>query len=105
MLLAVEQLSLSNKKEPGDSVLSALRPRQMIQSVKAICAFLGSIETLEVQNVCEKLIEQCLEFDQAKGNVDPSGRISKEILEQVRSYKRRHLVQNVDASLVFEPDS
>ena len=62
----------------------SLRPNQLIQSVKAVCAFLGQIETLEVQEVCDQLIKACLELDRAKGNEDPSGKLRPEIVDQVR---------------------
>jgi hypothetical protein len=45
------------------AVMPALRPKQMIQAVKAVCTVLGRIESVEVSETCEKLIEQCLDFD------------------------------------------
>jgi len=44
--------------------MPALRPKQVIQAVKMVCALLGKIETIEVTEMCDKLIDQCLEFDQ-----------------------------------------
>jgi hypothetical protein len=29
-----------------------------------VCALLGKVETIEVTEMCERLIAQCLEFDQ-----------------------------------------
>ena len=64
-------------------VMSALRPKQMIQSVKAITIFLGQVETIEISEICETLVTACLEFDKAKGNEDPSGKLRPEIVEEV----------------------
>jgi phosphatidylinositol-4-phosphate 3-kinase len=44
--------------------MPALRPKQVIQAVKMVCALLGRLETIEVTEMCDKLISQCLEFDQ-----------------------------------------
>ncbi len=64
-------------------VMQALRPKQVIQAAKAISAFLGRLETTELSDACEKLVTQCLEFDKAKGNEDPSGRLRPEIVDEV----------------------
>lgn len=73
-------------------VMKSLRPRQILQAVKAICAFLGNIETLEIQEICDQLVKQCLAFDKAKGNEEPSGRIRPEIVEEVSlSTERRKM--------------
>ena len=45
------------------AVMTALRPKQVIQAVKMVCALLGKVETIEVTEMNEKLISQCLEFD------------------------------------------
>ena len=64
-------------------VMSALRPKQLIQSVKAITIFLGQVETIEISEICETLVTACLEFDKAKGNEDPSGKLRPEIVDEV----------------------
>ena len=56
------------------AVMPALRPKQVIQAVKMVCALLGKIETIEITEMCDKLIAQCLEFDQVfliKGSPNP----------------------------------
>ena len=72
---------------PGEKeVMRSLRPRQLVQSVKAICAFLGNLELLEVQDACDFLVRSCLEFDRARGGVeDPASaaRLRPEIVEEV----------------------
>jgi len=64
-------------------VMPALRPKQMLQAVKAVSALLGGVETLDVREACEQLITTCLQFDAAKGNEDPAGRLRPEIVEEV----------------------
>ena len=64
-------------------VMKGLRPRQMLQAVKAVCALLGGVETLDLSEVCDQLITECLKYDQAKGNEDPSGRLRPEIVAEV----------------------
>ncbi len=60
-----------------------LRPHQLVQSVKAVCAFLGGIETLDVHDSCDALVRTCLEMDRDRGNVDHAGRIRPDILKEV----------------------
>ncbi len=62
-----------------------LRPKQLIQAVKAVCAFLGNIETLEVQEVCDQFVKSCLDFDKAKGEDGTKGKLRPEIMEEVHS--------------------
>eukprot|EP00092_Neocalanus_flemingeri_P001614 GFUD01001721.1.p1 GENE.GFUD01001721.1~~GFUD01001721.1.p1 ORF type:complete len:1837 (+),score=416.06 GFUD01001721.1:479-5989(+) len=64
-------------------VMPALRPKQMLQAVKAVSALLGGVETLDVREACEQLITTCLQFDAAKGNEDPAGKLRPEIVEEV----------------------
>ena len=64
-------------------VMKALRPKQMLQAVKAVAALLGGVETLELREACDKLCKACLQFDAAKGNEDPSGRLRPEIVDEV----------------------
>ena len=65
-------------------VMRTLRPHQLVQAVKAVCAFLGNLETLEVQEACDALVAACLELDRARGNAeDPAGRLRPEIVEEV----------------------
>ena len=52
--------------------------------MKAVCALLGNLETLELQDVCDQLVKHCLDFDREKGNEDPAGRLRPEIVEEVR---------------------
>ena len=80
MQSVTDQLANCSDRE----VMKSLRPRQMLQAVKAVCALLGNIETLEIQEICDQLVKQCLAFDRAKGNEEPSGRIRPEIVEEVR---------------------
>merc|ERR1719228_1497965 len=64
-------------------VMSALRPKQLMQTVKAITTFLGQVETLEITAACDECLKACLEFDKAKGNEDPTGKLRPEIVEEV----------------------
>jgi len=73
--------TLASCSEKG--VMPALRPKQMLQAVKAVSALLGGVETLDVREACEHLITTCLQFDAAKGNEDPAGRLRPEIVEEV----------------------
>ncbi len=66
-------------------VMRNLRPHQLVQAVKAVCAFLGNLEILEVQDAYEALIRACMEFDKDRGNEDPAGRLRPEIVEEVRT--------------------
>ena len=50
--------------------MSALRPKQLMQAVKAITTFLGQVETLDITAACDECLKACLEFDKAKGNTD-----------------------------------
>ena len=84
MTKAADQLADCSDKE----VMQALRPKQVIQAVKAISAFLGKVETTDISYACEKLITQCLEFDKSKGNEDPSGRLRPEIVDEVFSHEK-----------------
>ena len=80
MQSVTDQLANCSDRE----VMQSLRPRQILQAVKAICTFLGNIETLEIQEICDQLVKQCLAFDKAKGNEEPSGRLRPEIVDEVR---------------------
>ena len=64
-------------------VMKALRPKQMLQAVKAVAALLGGVETLELREACDLLCKSCLQFDAAKGNEDPAGRLRPEIVDEV----------------------
>ena len=59
-----DQLASCSDKE----VMSALRPKQLMQAVKAITTFLGQVETLDITAACDECLKACLEFDKAKGN-------------------------------------
>ena len=48
--------------------MSALRPKQLMQAVKAITTFLEHVETLDITATCDKYLKACLEFDKAKGS-------------------------------------
>ena len=61
-----DQLASCSDKE----VMSALRPKQLMQAVKAITTFLGQVETLDITAACDECLKACLEFDKAKGNSD-----------------------------------
>ena len=65
------------------NVIPQLRPQKVLQSIKAICAHLGGIETIEIRDCCDKLTIQCLEFDKAKGNEEPSGKLRPEIVNEL----------------------
>jgi len=73
--------TLASCSEKG--VMPALRPKQMLQAVKAVSALLGGVETLDVREACDQLITTCLQFDAAKGNEDPAGKLRPEIVEEV----------------------
>jgi hypothetical protein len=79
MSRVVDHLASCSDKE----VMKSLRPKQVLQAVKAVCALLSQLETLEVQEICEQLVKHCMEFDREKGNEDPSGRLRPEIVEEV----------------------
>ena len=64
-------------------VMKALRPKQMLQAVKAVAALLGGVETLELREACDQLVRSCLEYDAAKGNEDPAGKLRPEIIDEV----------------------
>ena len=64
-------------------VMKALRPKQMLQAVKAVASLLGGVETLELREACDQLCKSCLQFDAAKGNEDPAGRLRPEIVDEV----------------------
>ena len=64
-------------------VMKALRPKQMLQAVKAVAALLGGVETLELREASDALCRACLHFDAAKGNEDPAGRLRPEIVDEV----------------------
>ena len=68
------------------NVIQSLRPKNVLQAVKAICALLGSVESIDVREAQEHLKSVCLEFEAAKGNEDPSGRLRPEIVEEVGEY-------------------
>ena len=80
MCRVVEQLS---KVEGDAKAMRSLRPRQVKQAVKAVCALLGGLVTLDVQDACEELDKNCVGFDAAKGNEDPAGRLRQEIVDEV----------------------
>ena len=42
-------------------VMKALRPKQMLQAVKAVAALLGGVETLELREACDQLCKSCLQ--------------------------------------------
>merc|ERR1719334_310146 len=65
------------------NVMQALRPKQMLQAVKAVCALLGGVETIELREAMDRLNIACVRFDKAKGNEDPAGRLRPEIVEEV----------------------
>ena len=65
------------------NVMQALRPKSVLQAVKAVCALLGSVESIDVKEAQEQLKIVCVKFDQAKGGEDPSGRLRPEIVEEV----------------------
>ena len=41
--------------------MKALRPKQMLQAVKAVAALLGGVETLELREACDQLCKSCLQ--------------------------------------------
>ena len=38
---------------------------------------------MEISDCCDKLVRNCMAFDKAKGNEDPSGKLRPEIVEEV----------------------
>ena len=65
------------------NVIQSLRPRNVLQAVKAICALLGSVESIDLREAQEHLKMVCVKFEAAKGNEDPAGRLRPEIVEEV----------------------
>ena len=49
--------------------LEELRPKQVIQAAKMVCALLGKVETIEVTETCDLLISQCVQFDQVTAHI------------------------------------
>lgn len=74
--------------------MQSLRPRQLLQAVKAISALLGNVETLEVEDVCSALVQQCKEFDGAKASEEAAGRLRPEILEEVGEHYATVVLQD-----------
>ena len=83
------------------NVIPQLRPQKVLQSIKAICTYLGNVETIEIRDCCDKFNIQCLEFDKAKGNEEPSGKLRPEILEELGEYYATVVLKN-DNSKVLE---
>ena len=83
------------------NVMSQLRPQKVLQSVKAICKYLGEIETIDIKEYCDKLSLQCLQFDKAKGNEEPSGKLRPEILNELGEHYATVVLKN-DSSKILE---
>ncbi|XP_023349681.1 phosphatidylinositol 4-phosphate 3-kinase C2 domain-containing subunit beta [Eurytemora carolleeae] len=65
------------------NVIQSLNPRGMLQAVKAVCAKLGSVETIDLSEALEKFKQACVKYDCMKGNEDPAGKLRPEIVEVV----------------------
>jgi len=48
---------------PSEGAMGTLRPWQLVQAAKAVCTFLGSLETLDTQEACDSLIAACRAAD------------------------------------------
>ena len=83
------------------NVISQLRPQKLLQSIKAICAHLGNIETIEIQDCCDKFTRECLEFDKAKGNEEPSGKLRPEVVNELGENYATVILKS-DTSKAFE---
>ena len=83
------------------NVMSQLRPQRVLQSVKAICAHFGGIETIEIKECCDKLSLQCLQFDKAKGNEEPSGKLRPEIVKELGEHYATVVLKN-DSCKILE---
>lgn len=70
---------LMKNQNLANSSASSLKPNQLIQAVKAVCAFLGNIETLEIQGICDKLIRSCAKFNQNLGTEDGKPEIMNDV--------------------------
>merc|ERR1712020_664351 len=75
---------------------------RILQSVKAICAQLGSIETIEIRDCCDKFTKQCLEFDKAKGNEEPSGKLRPEIVNELGEHYATVVLKNDSNKILKE---
>ena len=53
-----------------DTVSKSLRPARIMQSVKAVCALLGHIETLDVEEVLDTLNRDISDMDKRGGRSD-----------------------------------
>ena len=84
------------------NVIPQLRPQRILQSVKAICAQLGSIETIEIRDCCDKFTKQCLEFDKAKGNEEPSGKLRPEIVKELGEHYATVVLKNNTEKILEE---
>lgn len=69
----------------SSSLTNNLKSSQIVQSVKAICALLGQIEMLEVEEVCNKLVRLCQVLETKRSDSIGGGNIIRpKILDQVR---------------------
>ena len=84
------------------NVMSQLRPQKVLQSVKAICKYLGEIETIDIKEYCDKLSLQCLQFDKAKGNEEPSGKLRPEILNELGEHYATVVLKNDSSKILDE---
>ena len=48
-------------------------------SIQAVCAFLGNIETLDIREMCENLLDSCNKLEKAAGGTE----LRKEIADEV----------------------
>ncbi|XP_033209286.1 phosphatidylinositol 4-phosphate 3-kinase C2 domain-containing subunit beta isoform X2 [Belonocnema kinseyi] len=56
---AAVQLATTNQ---GSSLLPHLQPRGVVQTVKAVCALMGSIETYEITEAVDNFVNACCQF-------------------------------------------
>lgn len=53
------QLATSNN---GQSLLGQLQPRGVVQTVKAVCALMGNVETFEISEAVDNFVNACCKF-------------------------------------------
>lgn len=56
---AAQQLATTNQ---GSVLLPQLQPHGVVQAVKAVCALMGSIETIEITEAVDNFVNACCQF-------------------------------------------
>ena len=73
------------------AVMPALRPKQVIQAAKMVCALLGKVETIEVTETCDLLISQCVQFDQVTAHISRDAKSLIQMSLTLKSFNQTFL--------------